>query len=243
MAAPSFETLGAFATAYRVFDLPFAFRDIFAVQRFQGRVAADLGSSVTRNGLTVLGFWQQGFRQMTAKQPLVWPRDAAGLKFRRDDDASATDMAVLLKATTQSVPEDNVLVALKSGRIEAQISSWERLQTDQTLSVQAGVTETNHSFQGYQLVVSSNWWNGLDPVLAKSLRELIARVSQQANFEAVRRQTGSKRTIMRSGAVVRTLTRKQRQAWQQVATPIWNRFADAGHQPLIDAVRAANATP
>ena len=69
---------------FRLFDLPFMFKDINAVDRFQNSAAGtELKDSMTRRGLKGLAFWHNGMKQMSANRPLVNPTDAKGLKFRR----------------------------------------------------------------------------------------------------------------------------------------------------------------
>ncbi|MGB1236535.1 MAG: TRAP transporter substrate-binding protein DctP, partial [Planktomarina sp.] len=83
LAAPSLSKFEAFTRQFRIFDLPFMFEDIEAVDAFQ---ASDAGQSMLdsmqRRGLQGLSFWHNGMKQMSANKPLNLPTDAAGLKFR-----------------------------------------------------------------------------------------------------------------------------------------------------------------
>jgi len=83
MAAPSLSKFEKFTKKFRIFDLPFVFDDIDAVDRFQNSVDGDkLKNSMTRRGLKGLAFWHNGMKQMSANRPLIKPSDAKGLKFR-----------------------------------------------------------------------------------------------------------------------------------------------------------------
>jgi len=83
LAAPSLSKFEAFTRQFRIFDLPFMFTNIDAVDAFQ---ASDAGQamldSMQRRGLQGLGYWHNGMKQMSANVPLVLPTDADGLKFR-----------------------------------------------------------------------------------------------------------------------------------------------------------------
>lgn len=240
MVAPSFATLAGFARDYRVFELPFAFRDVYALQRFQLTATPSLKDALSRNGVELLSFWHERFKQMSAKRVISSPAAASGLKFRQDDGETFATQIRLMNATRQTVSENDLLIALKQGRVDAQISNWQQLQEDKTASANAVVTETNHAAVGYQLITSKAWWGSLDPALAKRLTELISRMSRQSNFDAITREINSKRILMRSGVPVHTLTRKQRKQWGENMQPIWDRFSNL---TLLAALERANKAP
>ncbi|MEO0359309.1 MAG: TRAP transporter substrate-binding protein DctP, partial [Pseudomonadota bacterium] len=83
LAAPSLSKFEKFTRQFRIFDLPFMFNDINAVEAFQ---ASDAGQamldSMQNRGLQGLGYWHNGMKQMSANVPLIEPSDAEGLKFR-----------------------------------------------------------------------------------------------------------------------------------------------------------------
>jgi C4-dicarboxylate-binding protein DctP len=82
LAAPSLSKFEKFTKQFRLFDLPFMFENIDAVDAFQ---ASDAGQamldSMQRRGLQGLAYWHNGMKQMSASKPLVSPTDANGLKF------------------------------------------------------------------------------------------------------------------------------------------------------------------
>nr|NIS39735.1 C4-dicarboxylate ABC transporter [Desulfuromonadales bacterium] len=83
MAAPSLSKFEKYTKKFRIFDLPFLFEDIAAVERFQGSEAGEaLKNSMRRKGLQGLAFWHNGMKQLSATKPLIEPGDAEGLKFR-----------------------------------------------------------------------------------------------------------------------------------------------------------------
>ena len=83
IAAPSLSKFETFTKKFRLFDLPFVFENIDAVDRYQ--TSADgqkLLKSMERKGLLGLAFWHNGMKQLSASKPLLEPGDAKGLKFR-----------------------------------------------------------------------------------------------------------------------------------------------------------------
>ena len=83
MAAPSLSKFEAFTKQFRIFDLPFMFENIEAVDAFQNSETGQaMKDSMQRRGLQGLAFWHNGMKQFSANVPLNLPTDAAGLKFR-----------------------------------------------------------------------------------------------------------------------------------------------------------------
>jgi len=83
LAAPSLSKFEKFTKQFRIFDLPFMFKNINAVDAFQ---ASETGQamldSMQKRGLQGLGYWHNGMKQMSANVALNAPSDANGLKFR-----------------------------------------------------------------------------------------------------------------------------------------------------------------
>ncbi|WP_319531460.1 TRAP transporter substrate-binding protein DctP [uncultured Cohaesibacter sp.] len=72
-----------FTKKFRLFDLPFLFKDIDAADRFQVSEAGQtLLDSMQGKGLQGLGYWHNGIKHFSANKPLIKPEDAEGLKFR-----------------------------------------------------------------------------------------------------------------------------------------------------------------
>ena len=82
LAAPSLSLFESITKSYRLFDLPFMFKNIAAVDAFQSSEAGQaMKNNMQRRGLQGLEFWHNGMKQISANKPLVAPKDANGLKF------------------------------------------------------------------------------------------------------------------------------------------------------------------
>ena len=80
---PRFPSSRKFTKKFRLFDLPFLFEDINAVDSFQNSEdGQQLKDAMRRRGLQGLAFWHNGMKQFSASKPLMTPADAEGLKFR-----------------------------------------------------------------------------------------------------------------------------------------------------------------
>ncbi|KEJ97832.1 TRAP transporter substrate-binding protein [Pseudosulfitobacter pseudonitzschiae] len=242
MAAPSLSKFEQFTKQFRIFDLPFMFTNIDAVDQFQNSETGQaMKESMTRRGLLGLGFWHNGMKQMSANVPLIEPTDAKGLKFRvQNSDVLKAQMAAM-GGSPQPMAFSEVYGALQTGVVDGQENSWSNIYGQKFFEVQDGVTETNHGVLDYMLVTSTDFWDSLDDDTRTQLATIIDEVTATRNAESTRVNAEAKQAIIDAGGVVRELTPEQRQAWVDAMKPVWEEFkADVG-QENIDAAQAINA--
>jgi C4-dicarboxylate-binding protein DctP len=241
MAAPSLSKFEKITKKYRIFDLPFLFEDVDAVDRFQNSASGDkLKNAMKRRGLKGLAFWHNGMKQMSANKPLLTPQDAEGLKFR----VQASDVLVAqfeqLGANPQKMSFKEVYGGLQTKVIDGQENTWSNIYGKKFFEVQDGVTETNHGILDYLVVTSNKFWDKLPGDVREQLGEIVQRVTDTRNSESAKVNSSNKQNIIEAGGVVRTLTAEQRQAWVTALQPVWKKFEKDIGSDLIDAALAAN---
>ena len=242
LAAPSLSKFEKFTKQFRLFDLPFMFTDIEAVDRFQAsETGQQMKDSMRRRGLQGLAFWHNGMKQMSATRPLLEPGDAAGLKFR----VQASDVLVAqfeqLGANPQKMSFKEVYGALQTGTIDGQENTWSNIYGQKFFEVQDGVTETNHGIIDYLLVTSTEWWDGLPDDVRTQLKTIIEEVTAARNAAAFEVNEQNKQLILDQGGTVRQLTPEQRAAWVDAMKPVWAKFEADVPADLVDAAQKANA--
>lgn len=240
MAAPSLSKFEKFTKKYRVFDLPFLFEDIEAVDDFQNsETGQQLKEAMRRRGLLGLAFWHNGMKQMSANRPLLMPEDAKGLKFR----VQASDVLVAqfdqLGANPQKMAFKEVYGALQTKVIDGQENTWSNIYGKKFFEVQDGVTETNHGVIDYLLVTSVEWWDGLDPAVRDQLAQILKEVSETRNNESYAVNQQNKEKIVAAGSTVRTLTPEQRAAWVAALKPVWKQFEGDIGADIISAAQTS----
>jgi len=241
LAAPSLSKFEKFTKKFRIFDLPFMFKDINAVDKFQNSASGQkLKNAMVKRGLQGLAFWHNGMKQMSANRPLIKPEDAKGLKFR----VQASDVLVAqfkqLGANPQKMSFKEVYGGLQTKVIDGQENTWSNIYGKKFFEVQDGVTETNHGIIDYLLVTSDEWWNSLKPDVRDQLAKIIAEVTATRNKEATAVNQANKEKMIAAGGVVRTLTPEQRQAWVDALKPVWKQFEGNIGADLIKAAQDAN---
>ena len=241
LAAPSLSKFEAFTRQFRIFDLPFMFTNIEAVDAFQ---ASETGQamldSMQRRGLQGLGYWHNGMKQMSANVPLALPTDAAGLKFR----VQASDVLVAqmqaMGASPQPMAFSEVYGALQTGVVDGQENTWSNVWGQKFFEVQDGVTETNHGIIDYLVVTSVDFLDSLEPEVRDQFTTILNEVTTARNAEAFAVNEAAKQSILDAGGTILTLTPEQRTAWVETMMPVWAQFVEDVGQENIDAAQAIN---
>ena len=242
MAAPSLSKFEKFTKKFRIFDLPFVFQDVNAVDKFQNSDAGQaLKDSMRRRGLQGLAFWHNGMKQLSANKPLLVPADAAGLKFRVQPSDVLVAQMEAIGANPQKMAFSEVYGALQTGVVDGQENTWSNIYGRKFFEVQDGTTESNHGIIDYLVVTSAEWWDGLPGDVRTQLKTILDEVTEMRNAESGKVNEDAKALIVKSGGVIRTLTPEQRQQWVDTMKPVWSKFEGDIGAELIEAAAASNA--
>jgi len=243
MAAPSLSLFEPFTKQFRLFDLPFMFTNIEAVNAFQGSDSGQaLKDSMQRRGLQGLEFWHNGMKQMSANVPLIAPTDAEGLKFRVQPSDVLVAQMEAIGGSPQKMAFAEVYGALQQGVVDGQENTWSNIFGRKFFEVQDGVTETNHGIIDYLVVSNVDWLDSLDAGVRDQLLTILSEVTETRNSESTAVNASAKQAIIDAGGEVRELSADQREAWVSAMKPVWAQFADDVGQENIDAAQAINAS-
>ncbi|SFE35286.1 C4-dicarboxylate-binding protein DctP [Sulfitobacter brevis] len=241
MAAPSLSKFEAFTKQFQIFDLPFMFLNIDAVDKFQqGETGENLKNSMQRRGLQGLAFWHNGMKQMSSNKALEMPGDAKGLKFRVQPSDVIVAQFEQLGASPQPMAFSEVYGALQTGVVDGQENTWSNIYGQKFFEVQDGSTETNHGVLDYLLVTGSDWWDSLEPAVRDQLATIIEEVSTERNAAVNDVDMEARQAILDAGGVIRELTPEQRQAWVDAMKPVWSQFEEGVGADNIAAAQEIN---
>ncbi|KIT17251.1 DctP family TRAP transporter solute-binding subunit [Jannaschia aquimarina] len=238
LAAPSLSKFENFTKVFQIFDLPFMFEDIDAVDAFQNSADGQaMLDSMARRGLQGLAFWHNGMKQMSANVPLEVPTDANGLKFR----VQASDVLIAqmeaMGASPQPMAFSEVYGALQTGVVDGQENTWSNIYGQKFFEVQDGITETNHGIIDYLVVTSVDWLDSLDPAVREQFLKIVGEVTATRNAESTAVNEEAKQAIIEAGGTIRQLTPEQRLAWVDAMRPVWDQFAPGIGAEMIEAAQ------
>ncbi len=237
LAAPSLSLFEPFTKQFRIFDLPFMFKDINAVDAFQASETGQaLKDSMQRRGLQGLQFWHNGMKQMSANVPLIAPTDAEGLKFRVQPSDVLVAQMEAIGGAPQKMAFAEVYGALQQGVVDGQENTWSNIFGRKFFEVQDGVTETNHGIIDYLVVTNVDWLNGLETPVRDQFLAILEEVTTTRNSESTKVNGAAKEAVIAAGGDVRNLDADQRQAWVDAMKPVWSQFeADVGADNIAAA--------
>ena len=221
--APSLAKFEQYTKQLQVFDLPFLFDDIEAVNRFQKRSKGrQLLRSMEDHNIVGLAYWHNGMKQLSATRALHSPGDANGLSFRIQPSAVLEAQFRQIGASSQKLPFAEVFNALKSGQVQGAENPWSNIYSKQLHEVQPFISETNHGVLDYMLVSNSRFWYSIPHHIRTELEAIIDEVTYVVNQQAeAANQTDRQRIIDSGRSQVITLTPEQRQAWRDAMRPVW----------------------
>lgn len=243
MIAPSLSKFDRYTKKIQLFDLPFLFDDMNAVDRFQaGKDGQALLTSMTNRGLLGLAYWHNGMKQLsTGRDKLSRPEDVKGLKFRIQSSDVLEAQFRALNANPQKMAFAEVYQALQSGVVDGQENTWSNIYSQKFFEVQKTVAETNHGVIDYMVVTNAKWWNGLPADIRKGLSEAMAEATIHGNKIAADLNARDKDQIAKAGkARIQSLSKDDVAAWRKAMEPVWSKFEAAIGRDLIDAAQKFN---
>ena len=240
MIAISLSKLDRLTQKFQIFDLPFLFPDLQAVEKFQSSDhGQELLTSMVDRKLLGLSFWHNGMKQFGGPVPMRTPADASGLKFRIMESDVLQAQILQIGGNPQKMAFGEVYQALQTGAVDAQENTWSNIYSSKFYEVQAHVTETNHGYLGYLLAVNPDFWSSLPDDIRGELAIIAQEVSVWANDQSVSINLAGREKIAASGRTeVAELTAEERAGWQKAMRPVWETFSDNIGADLIEAAEA-----
>ncbi|MDO9571463.1 MAG: TRAP transporter substrate-binding protein [Hydrogenophaga sp.] len=241
--APSLSKFDRYTKKIQLFDLPFLFDDLDAVDRFQSSAAGQgLLTAMTNRGLIGLAYWHNGMKQMSSsKDKLTRPEDVKGLKFRIQTSDVLEAQFRALGANPQKMAFAEVYQALQTGVVDGQENTWSNTYAQKFHEVQKTIAETNHGVLDYMVVANAKWWNGLAPDIKKGLTEAMAEATAHGNKLALDINLADRKKIAEANkAKIQALSKEDLATWRKAMEPVWKRFEGDIGRDLIDAALKSN---
>jgi len=242
MAAPSLSKFGEYTDRLQMFDLPFLFDgpteviDFFATPEAQS-----LLGDVADDGFTALGFWSNGMRNISATKPLRVPEDASGLTFRVEPSDVLSRQKEMIGATPLKLPFSRVYEALETGEVQGQENTWSNIYTREFFTLQDGVTESNHSYLGYMVVMGQEFLASLPAADREQFLAIVELTTHEYNRFAFETNQISRQNILDEGGFIRRLSDEERELWREAFAELYDEFEPIIGRELMNAAMNAGA--
>lgn len=242
IAAPSLSKFQKYNEQLLVFDLPFLFKNIAAVDSFQqSETGQQLLTSLEDKGYIGLGYLHNGMKQLSANKPLKTPADADGLKFRiQTSDVLAAQFEAVGGVPVKK-PFSEVFTLMQTKAVDGSENPWSNIYSKKFHEVQSHITESDHGVLDYMVITAAEFWNGLDEDVRAELKKSMDEAVAFGNEVAGTKSTEDRQAIIDSGRTeVIQLTDEERQAWVDAMKPVWDEFKGKIGADIIDAALKSN---
>jgi len=237
MLAPSNSKFGPIGIKeFEVFDLPYILPDLKTLRKVtDGPLGARLLKLLDSKGMTGLAYWDNGFKEMSANKKLVAPADYKGLKFRIQSSKVLEAQFRALGSIPQVMAFGEVYQALQTGVVDGQENTWSNIYTQKMHEVQKYITETNHGYIGYVVIVNKKFWDDLPADIRDQLTKAMKEATEYGNSQSQQENDQALEMIKKAGKTeILTLTPEQDEAMRKAMMPVYKEVSSRVGQPLID---------
>lgn len=229
---------------FELFGLPFLFAKLSDVRRItQGPLGQRLLDRLNQQRWVGLGYFDNGFKQMSANRPLLEPADFSGLRMRVQASGVIAEQMRALGAQPVTLGFSETRRALATGVVDGTENPISNFWTQRMHEVQSDLSLTEHGYLGYAVVTHQRFWSSVATadrtLLSEALREALAYGNQIADTEndkalAALRTAGTTR--------IHQPTRVQQERLRAAVQPVHQGLAQRIGAQWIDAVREALAS-
>ncbi len=164
---------------YAAFGMPFLFSSqAHAWKVMDGSAGKELADKSAEKGLIVLGYWDNGIRQMSnSKRPLLKPEDLKGLKMRTPPDTVTVDIMQSMGAEAQQIKFSELYVALQQGVVDGQENPLVNIWAGKLHEVQKYISLTGHKYELTPFLIGKRSWDKLSEADKKVIHEAAAEAT------------------------------------------------------------------
>lgn len=242
MLAPSLSKFGRIGfPEFELFDLPFLFGKVADVRRItQGPLGQRLLDRLSRQRLIGLGYFDNGFKQMSANRALLEAADFVGLRMRVQASRVIAAQMRALGARPVTLAFSETRRALAAGVVDGTENPVSNFWTQGMHEVQTDLSLTEHGYLGYAVVANQRFWLNMSlrdrELVGQALREALTygnRIADTQNDKALAalREAGTTR--------IHLPTSGQRERLRKAVEPVHKQLASRIGWQWIDAVRDA----
>ncbi|MBC7950728.1 MAG: TRAP transporter substrate-binding protein [Rhodospirillaceae bacterium] len=239
MLAPSLAKFGPLGVKeFEVFDLPYIFpsKDVLRAVT-DGPIGLSLLKKLESKGIIGLGYWDNGFKVLSANKPLNSPADVKGLKMRIQSSKVLDAEMRALGALPQVMAFSEVYQALQTGVVDGTENPPSNMYTQKMHEVQKYATITNHGYLGYAVIVNKKFWEGLPTDIRATLEGAMNEASRFANAIAQSENDDALAGMKASGKTeFHQPTKEEQEAWRKALLPVHKDMEGRVGGDLIKAI-------
>lgn len=239
MIAPATSKLSELYPSWEVLDLPYAFSSEQQVNKtMDGPVGKKL-FSVFAPDFKALGFWDNGFKEMTdSRRPLVHPQDFSGLRIRTMINSPLLQ-SQFLALGAEPLPGDfaDLYSDLQTFQVDGEENTASNIYSQKFYQVQKYMTVSNHGYMGYVVLINASFWRSLPPNIQQIIQETMAEVTlwEREKATAMNQEDLVKLNHLMD---VHYQTPAEKKEWETAFDPLYQQYAATIGPDLVRMVEA-----
>ncbi|RLL43870.1 TRAP transporter substrate-binding protein [Oceanobacillus piezotolerans] len=233
---PSTSPLVGMIKEYGIYDFPFVFQseeEAYAV--LDGAVGQKLLDKLPEHDLIGLGYWENGFRNLTnSKHPVETAEDFKGLKIRTMQNQVHLDAFSKLGANPSPMAFSEVFTALESGTVDGQENPLITIQTQKYDEVQDYLSLTKHVYTPFVFLVSKKFWDDL----SEEEQEIMREAAQEAGEyqRKLNREENEKalKYLEEEGMKINEVSAEETEKMKEIIQPVTDKFTEEFGADLVE---------
>jgi len=246
MLAPASAKFTTLAPELQVLDLPFLFdstEDIPEIVSPDSAVGKAIyeNKKLADNKVKVMGLWDNGLKQLSSNEPMRKPSDLNGLSFRIQPSDVLRSQFKSWGASATPMAFAEVYNALQQKVVDGQENPYSNIESQKMHTVQKHISESNHGYIGYVLVINTEFLDSLPDDLQADVQEAADESTAYNREVAVDVNNDAKKAIEDAGTTeIHPLSEQERKAFKDEVVPkVWQQYGEVIGQELVDELLAS----
>lgn len=231
---PTTTSLATVVKEFGLLDFPFLVSNTAQAEALlDGPAGSALLEKLPEKGLIGLGYWENGFRNVTnSARPIQKLEDFAGLKLRVIPNPVFLDAFKALRTNPTPLAFGELYGALESRAVDGQENPYVLISTSKFYEVQKFVTNTNHVYSPLIVLAGKSFWDKL----SQNERQIIQTAFREA--QAYQRALSRKATteameeVKAKGMKINDVSPAEMQRMEAAVRPTKEKFA-ASYDPTL----------
>lgn len=182
---------------------------------------------LAQKGITYLGSFHNGFRQLTnSKRPVTKPEDLKGLKLRVPGGDVYMDFFKALGANPTAMSWSEVFTAIQQGTIDGQENGCSITKSAKMDEIQPYMTIWNYSYENDLFVVNTKIWETLDEESRQIIQECATEACEWGRDKLESDEEALIQGFRDVGMQVDELSTDQLAVFQKAVAPTLEKFKE-----------------
>lgn len=239
MTSVSTGPLVSFVPQVGVLDLPFLFQDsAHAYRVLDGEIGRDILNRFAARGIHGLGYWENGWRHLTSRNPVNSPADLRGMKLRTMQNPVHIQAFRNLGAAPVPMAWGEVFTSLGQGVIDGQENPLGVIALNSLWEVQRHVALTRHLYSPHLVLFSKARWDRLPADVRDLITGMMPEITAWQRAEVTRLDREAADLLRARGM---TVSEVDIRPFQQATQQTYQQFRDRFDPALVARIQAMAA--